>query len=133
MIFENNFLVFFGYLILKVISQEKEIAAMLISRNYTEGLEKIDIIFCTNYCVKTNCCFTQSRGQQGTKERRSSTDWNHSSFLEQSKLNFGSEGREQNYWEKYTKFLSFCIWGKQMCAVSCAIVWRSGKQRLQSR
>lgn len=52
MIFENSFLVFFRYLILKVISQEREIAAMPEPRNYTEGLEKLDIFFCTNYHVK---------------------------------------------------------------------------------
>lgn len=50
MIFENYFLVFFMYLTLEVINQERETAVMFTPRNYPE--DKLDIFFCTGSCVK---------------------------------------------------------------------------------
>jgi len=66
MIFENNFLVFFRYLILKLIRQEREIAAMFVLRNYTEWLEKLDI-FCTNRCVKAIAASHSPADSKGPK------------------------------------------------------------------
>lgn len=70
---------------------------MLIPRNYTEGLEKLDLLFCTNYCVK-EIVASHSLGNStslGTKERISYTDRNHRSILEQhSELTFGKKGSE---------------------------------------
>lgn len=94
MIFENYFLVFFMYLTLEVINQERETVVMFIPRNYTE--DKVDILICTGSCVKKKMLFHVVLGTAGHQREDRLYGFRTTFFFffleEHSELNFVRKG-----------------------------------------
>lgn len=92
MIFENYFLVFFMYLTLEVINQERETVVMFIPRNYTE--DKLDIFIYTGSCVKKKTSFHVVLGTVGhqREDRLYGLELTFFFLEEHSELNFVRKG-----------------------------------------